>query len=89
MDKCKWCGAPVPERRRRCDKCKSMRADYRRYAANISKQSPVAYLIEFRNLLYNLLYNMPGATELPYDIRYQYDRVNRYIALKDNKETVD
>jgi predicted amidophosphoribosyltransferase len=82
--RCKWCGVEVEPKHQICDKCKDLHKQYKKYCARISKHSSVEYLCEFRNLLFDMLYNMPGAEDLPYDIQYQYERVNRYLSLKHN-----
>lgn len=78
--KCAWCGAPVVHKQTRCDKCATMLRHYKAYCRDIHKGSDMSMLLEFRNLILDLKYNMPGAELLPKDLDYQFDRVNSYIA---------
>lgn len=80
---CKWCGAEYTSDRTKCHDCLRLERDYRSGCANIRKSSSATELCAFRNLLYDMLHNMPGAKDLPKDIHYQYERVSRYLSLKE------
>lgn len=80
---CRWCGAELPDKGpTKCKDCQYMMSDYKRLAARVRRSSPLELKFEYLKLLRKMKYTLHPGEDLPYDLDYQIERVNRYLEGK-------
>lgn len=85
---CKWCGdATETVRKKLCRSCKDMHADYIYRIGRLFHTTPVPTMLRFRNMCMDMQeMQRHGGKDLPHDLEYQLERVNRYLADTEKKE---
>lgn len=84
---CRWCGEDTGSvRKSLCMNCKGMRTDYNFRIGHMFHTTKTSDLIKFRNMCMDMQeLQRRGGVGLPSDIDYQLERVNRYLADKEDK----
>lgn len=77
--RCRWCGEPIKGPVSLCSDCISRRMIY---GQQPTPSWTLKRLLKYRNVLLDLMYNMPNAVGLPTCLRDKYNLVTEYIALK-------
>lgn len=82
---CMWCGDPTDtERKKLCGRCKDMHVSYQRRIARLFHTTPTKDLVKFRNSCMDMVeFRRHGAEDLPRDLDYQLERVNRILKERD------
>lgn len=82
--RCKWCGDVTDTvHKQLCKRCKDMSTDYCYRIGRMFHTTPSSVLLSFRNICMDMQeFRRRGGKDLPGDLDYQLERVNRYLEDK-------